>query len=248
MSSQAQKMPANDAPITAEASDDFPEQLTGSPTQTPDETSSVPDLGAAIQYPPPPSYHSTNPPQYNRMGTQPTISSISIEPIAVEGIEEQPQPTTTSDGNPSARQNRRRYRFRLSRGCLDCVSMLRSAEFCKLEDEESLKPHDECYRNRARIAYIAGFLGWLGGFDHFVGHHWVLAVVKSTWLILFLVRLFLSDFLSIFIEWNPPLNLNKLDNAWRNAILVTSLWWPIDTVLWLTNVYSVPGCEGGGGF
>ncbi|RAH87672.1 hypothetical protein BO86DRAFT_452425 [Aspergillus japonicus CBS 114.51] len=272
MSSQAQKMPANDAPVTAEAPDDFPEQLTGSLTQTPDETSSVPDLGAAIQYPPPPSYHSTNPPQYNRMGTQPTINSISVEPIAVESIEEQPQPTTTSDGNPSARQNHRRCRFRIRRGCLDCVSQLGSADFwipacistyllaivglfvyaivltTIRDNDKGLEPHDECYRNRERIAYLAGFLGWLAGIDHFVAHHWVLAVVRSTWLILFLVRLFLSHFLSIFIEWNPPLNLNKLDNAWPNAILVTSLWWPLDMVLWLTKVFSVPGCKGGGGF
>ncbi|PYH85940.1 hypothetical protein BO82DRAFT_361332 [Aspergillus uvarum CBS 121591] len=269
MSSQAQGKSANDAPITVESPDDFPKQLTEClqgqlATQTPDETSSVCNLEAAIRSPPP-SYHAIYPPQSNRMGTQPTINSISVEPVAEGDIEEQPQPITASDSNPRTKQDRRRCRFRIRRGCRSwlcsskfwipaCISTWFLAMvglfLCALvlttirEQDPRLKPHDGCYDKRATIAYLAGFLGWVGGIDHFVAHHWVLAIFKSSWLILLMVRGFLSE----FIECNPPLDLGYLDYAWMIAMLVTSLWWPIDTVLWVTGVYSVPGCEGGGGF
>ncbi|RAK79582.1 uncharacterized protein BO72DRAFT_456788 [Aspergillus fijiensis CBS 313.89] len=112
------------------------------------------------------------------------------------------------------------------------------------DQDESLEPHDQCYKKQEIGGYLAGFLGLIGGVDQWYAHHWALAVFKSSWVILVLVRIFLAS----FVEFDPPLNLDDLDMACFLAVVVTSLWWPVDTVLWLKGVYSVPGCEGGGGF
>ncbi|RAH49884.1 uncharacterized protein BO95DRAFT_479155 [Aspergillus brunneoviolaceus CBS 621.78] len=267
-----------DAPITAEAPDDChehdcfeqPTEASEVPqghstTDMPDETCPVPELPAAARSRPP-SYRSVSPPRYSHTATQPVVTPLADEPIAEEDIEE--QPPTTSDSNTSTKQDRRRCRFRISSECRGCVSWLCSSEFwfpfcfivwglalvalfaCAIglsiqrDQDESLEPHDQCYKKQEIAGYLAGFLGLIGGVDQWYAHHWALAVFKSSWVILVLVRIFLAS----FVEFDPPLNLDDLDMACFLAVVVTSLWWPVDTVLWLKGVYSVPGCEGGGGF
>ncbi|OJJ97167.1 hypothetical protein ASPACDRAFT_1858629 [Aspergillus aculeatus ATCC 16872] len=272
MSCQPQEKCA-DAPITAKAPDDFPEQPTEasedpqghSITDMPNETCPAPELPAAARSRPP-SYRSVSPPRYSHTATQPVVTPLAVEPIAEEDIED--QSPTASDDNTSTKQDRRRCRFRISRGCRGFVSWLCSGAFwfpfcfavwvlsfialfayalglsIHRNQDESLKPHDQCYKKQEVAGYLAGFLGWISGIDQWYAHHWALAVFKSSWVILLLVRIFLAS----FVEFDPSLNLDDLDIACVLAALVASLWWPIDTVLWLKGVYSVPGFEGGGGF
>ncbi|RAL14871.1 uncharacterized protein BO97DRAFT_422225 [Aspergillus homomorphus CBS 101889] len=227
-------------------------------TQAPIESSENPEPPAGPSQAPggltrPPSYSSVAPPRYRRS------TETTIEPMTIEEAEE-----GSAEGN-GVRAKRRRCRCaihpKLVKECDICCTprnlgcIMAVVYICALSalilaaiilsgdrDNDPALVHDHCFKSQTKASYLSGFVGWMGA-DQWYAHHWGLAVFKSLSIIIGLVW----TSLHLFIQADPPLDLDWLWSTWLYSIPVVVLWWMIDTVLWLKGVYSVPGCPGGGG-